>query len=168
MGKSNCAKYGGELAGVNSRQLWWVLGNSINSQSSVEGQDTFFINAETTDGDSANMVILGDVSEDTDAMVANLAQDMGIVPPSFNYVSNALSHFYFCAYEAFSGQGHPTLTDTPNSGEEGSGDLIEFSSEEPEIVGSELPVYEGEDFSNESEDILEPVVLMKSQNLAEE
>ena len=167
--KSNCAKFGGELAGVDSRQLWWVLGNSIKSQASTEGVDTIFINPDTTDGDASNMVVLGEVSEDTDAMVANLARDMGIVPPSFNYVSNALSHFYFCAYEAFSGRGHPTLEVNPDDGEIGSGMLVSFESEEPDVVASELPEFEDDaesvefdegDFSNEAEDPASPMMKM--------
>jgi hypothetical protein len=152
-----CSENNGQLASITSRPLWWILGNSIKSKTNMRGFNPFFVNSATS-SDEAQLVILGDRTDDTDALVANIAMDMTIMPPSLNYVSNALEHFFFCEYAKNSGNSHKGIEDIIPGTDIGSGDdeggLPEVGSDDSEDLNylDEIAEYSLTDESGESED----------------
>ena len=102
----------GQLALVNSRELWFILAFSLKTDKTTEsGMEPFWINIDS-DEKAANMVLLPAETPDQDthdAKATNIQRDMKVVPPSFNWVSNTLDMYFYCEYDP--GYGHDSIPD---------------------------------------------------------
>lgn len=82
---SACASKGGQLANLQDRYHWWVLGSKID-----DGRAPFYISRQS----SLNMHVFCD----GEALLANPASSMANVPPQLNAVSGAGEHKFVCEF----------------------------------------------------------------------
>ena len=81
-----CKNQGGSLIDLQSRKVWWVVGNKVEY-----GEQPFWV-ASTS---NAEMFINGD---NNGALLANPAGNMDNVPPQLNAVSASELHAFACQF----------------------------------------------------------------------
>lgn len=88
---SDCAARGGALATVNSRLVWWNLGNMMGN-----GVVPFWINAQSNPSiQGANTHVVDDGGEN---YLVNIVPSMNAVPPQWNAMSGDEAHHYWCQF----------------------------------------------------------------------
>jgi hypothetical protein len=81
-----CENQGGSLANLQSRKVWWVIGNKVEY-----GEASFWVDSNS----DAGMFVHGD---NTGALLANPAGNMDNVPPQLNAVSGSEEHAFACQF----------------------------------------------------------------------
>jgi hypothetical protein len=81
-----CENEGGSLVNLQSRKVWWVVGNKVEY-----GEAPFWVDANS----SADMYVHGN---NNGALLANPAGNMDNVPPQLNAVSGSELHHFACQF----------------------------------------------------------------------
>lgn len=82
---SACEEKGGSLVKLNSRKVWWVMGNHVDN-----GLASFWVDASSSKSLSMNTFGVGD------GLLANPANDMNNVPPQMDFVDEDELHKFVC------------------------------------------------------------------------
>jgi hypothetical protein len=88
---ANCEQQGAKLASLDSRKLWWMLGDNVG-----EGFEPYWINNDS-DEKLANMhIVKANKIKRGSGMVANLMENLAQVPPQWDVVDSGESFRYYC------------------------------------------------------------------------